>query len=510
MNKNLKTLSSLTFLKALSSLLGLIYSVLQVRFFGASSLMDAFFIATSAVYLITSLTQGGQLAEVFLPEYIRYKSEKGIEGASRLLSVVINRILVWLGGSLVLIYIIAPWIIGVMGSGLPIEYQEVGTSIFRASLILIIFNIVASFVNTTLNAEQIFGRAELTGLINSLLSICLLILFYKNWGIWVLIVALIIGKIVEFIIGLFFLRQVRFRYYFVWKIDSYDINKFFKVIFTTSIYVGATQFYNVVLTAMASYLPEGTFSIFNYVNQLTNKAKNIVLTPISTVFFSKFSIKSVFESRLKLSKYLKIPVVGLSIFCFLQLILVILLGEELLQLLWSEKALSEKEHYLAYLMLILNMIAVIFSSIGLIFRKSGIALGASKELYRGWTVVQLFSALYSFITIKLFSNYGLITIPLTNFFLISLNSFLVATNNGINTSAVFGGVSGKKAGKYLSSLILFIILIVLVPYFLPSNLTIVKKLLIKFLVFIGILVIILLFLRKELLLGLKNLKIQIK
>lgn len=73
MIKNIKLLGSLTFLKILGAISGLIYSILQVRLFGATALVDSYFIATSAVLLITSLTQSGQLSEVFLPEYLKVK-----------------------------------------------------------------------------------------------------------------------------------------------------------------------------------------------------------------------------------------------------------------------------------------------------------------------------------------------------------------------------------------------------------------------------------------------------
>ncbi len=88
-----KLLLKLTGLKLLSSLVGLIYSVLQVRFFGASGMVDAFFVAMSAVYMITSLIRGGQLAEIFLPEYLKQKRAHGTVAAHDLLPAVLNIVL---------------------------------------------------------------------------------------------------------------------------------------------------------------------------------------------------------------------------------------------------------------------------------------------------------------------------------------------------------------------------------------------------------------------------------
>ena len=88
-----KIIIRLTGLKLVASIVGLAYSILQVRFFGASAEMDAYFVAMSAVYMITSLIQGGQLSEVFLPEYLKQKSKFGRKSAHNLLSAILNRML---------------------------------------------------------------------------------------------------------------------------------------------------------------------------------------------------------------------------------------------------------------------------------------------------------------------------------------------------------------------------------------------------------------------------------
>jgi putative peptidoglycan lipid II flippase len=424
-NKNLKTISYLTLLKIVASLLGLAYSVLQVRYFGATSLVDAYFIAMSAVYLITSLLQGGQLAEVFLPAYIKQKQDFGATQASLVLSAVINRIVLYLVVILSCLYFVAPFLIGLMGPGLDTIHQTFSIAIFRASLVLILFNIVSAFVNIALNAEQIYGRVEWTGVINSLLSILVLFLFHDSMGIWVLLIALLAGKIIEFFTGLFFLKQTDFSYRMKWKAEGFDMKYYFSILFTTSSYALATQTYNVILTAASSFLPVGSYSIFNYVLQLANKTQGIILSPISTLFFSKFSIK-VAEKAANIAHFLRLPLLGLSLFAVLQLGAIILVGDDILALLWSEKALTASEYQIAYYMLIANMVGIVFSATGQIFRKATVALGGAKSLYIYWTFTQLLSAAYSFWAIKYFGVWGLASIPVLNQLLMAGVSYFVA------------------------------------------------------------------------------------
>lgn len=404
-----------------------------MRYFGASGAVDAFFIASSSVYLITSLIQGGQLSEVFLPEYLTQKSKNGKDTAHLLLSAVITRLLVFVGIILILLYYFAPFVIQILGPGLTPEYKDLSTNLFYLSLPLVLLTLIASFTNTTLNAEQIYGRAETTVLISSIISTALLIIFYKKLGVYVLVYSLLIGKVIELITTLFFLKKIGFRYKFIWSIKEYDVTSFFKIMLTTSGYVLATQFNITLMTSMASFLPTGSISLYNYVQQLSSKASNIIIGPVSTVFFSKFS-KVVSEGSKDLEKYIKKPFTAMVVIFFVMFCFIFLVGQELLLVLWSEKSLSYDEFSIAYLMLSLNFLALIFSNSGQIFRKTSIALGKGSQLYKGWIVIQFFSSIYTFIFIYFFGIIGLITFPIVNMLLMSSVSFYTARKCGIRSN----------------------------------------------------------------------------
>lgn len=393
-------------------------------------MVDAFFVAMSGVYMITSLIQGGQLAEVFLPEYLKQKKTYGSSQAHNLLSAILNRLILFVGVGLIILYFVSPIVIRIIGPGLSPEFKNLSISLFAISLPLILFTVIASFINTTLNAEQIFGRAEVTGLINRIISIILLIAYYKELGIYVLVYSLLVGKIIEFVVGIYFLKKIGYKYRPIWNLSNYRISTFFRVMFTTTGYVGATQIYAVTLTAMASYLPSGSLSIFNYVRQLVSKATGIIMGPLSNVFFSKFS-NAVAVSKQNLVSHLKKP---LSIIFFLTFIIfcfIALEGKELLHFLWSKKSLNDADFRLAYWMLALNFLGVIFSSAGTLLRKAAISLGGAQKIYQRWIIVQLFSALYSLTAIYFFGVIGLITIPLINMLGMAGVSYQVAGLSGI-------------------------------------------------------------------------------
>lgn len=454
-NSGLRSIVTLSLIKLVSSLLGLVYSVLQVRYFGADGSMDAFFVAVTGVYVLISIVQSGQLSEVYLPEYVKLKSNASLIDAHILFSVLINRVLLFTSLLSILAYVGAPLVIGILGVGLESSDQSLAIEIFRVSAVLLVFAVFSAFVNTTLLAEQIFGRAEVTGLINSAVSLILILSFHQTFGVWILVYALLIGKIVELATGILFLRKAKVRYSFVFNIKDYDLSKFLNVLLVTSGYVGSTQLYTAVLTASASLLAPGTLSLFNYVKQLSIKAAGIIFNPVNTVFFSKFSSK-VADSKANLSSYFAKPLLALGIISITILISVVFLGNELLLLLWSEKALSQGEYNFAYWLLVLNFLGICFSSVGGIFRKGAISLGNAKLLYGRWIMVQLFSALYAFVVIRVLGVYGLATILPVNMVLMSLVSTSTALSSGISIQFILSALRDKL--KYY--LILVIILIV--------------------------------------------------
>lgn len=445
MKGTFKTIGSLTILKIISAITGLSYSVLQVRYFGANLFMDAYFVALTATYVITSILQGGQLAEVFLPEYLKVKSEHSATRAHKFFSAVMNRILLVVVILSLIMYFLAPFLIRLLGVGLPPEFQVLATDFFRVALPLILFSLFSAFVTSVLNAEQVYGRTEITGLINSLLSLSLIILFHQEVGVWILVYALLAGKVVEAATGLYFLNKAGVVYSPIFLVADYDLNRFFKVLFVTSGYVGATQLYTIVLTAATSLLPDGTLSIFNYVKQLSTKASGVVLMPISTIFFSKFATL-VARHKTNLTFYLEKPLMMMFFIAATMLALIIMVGNELLMILWREKALSPGDLELAYFMMSFNFVGIFFSAIGGLFRKSAISMGTAKPLYLRWIGVQIFCMGYSYFIIKVFGTLGLSTILPLNMTMMAGVSLYSAYRVGIDVSLLLRNLLFQNGG----------------------------------------------------------------
>jgi putative peptidoglycan lipid II flippase len=416
------TLLRLFSLKLLASLLALAYSILQVRYFGTSRTIEIFFAAQSLIYLVTSLTQSGQLAEIFLPEFHKLdKIKKGL--GFKALNIVINRMFIMGGLIILFVFVFAPFIINLMIPGFSNEDKSEAILMFRVLLPYLFLQIKNSFFITVLNAEEKYGRAELLGLTNTIVSILSLFFLYSYIGVWALIFSLLLGKIIEFLFYIFELYKLGFRYKLLMSIPEFNHGLFFKTMQSTFLYVGSTQFYSIVLTASISFLPEGTFAIFKYVQNLSNKIKGLFTQPFLILFFTKYSIL-IQNHKIVVNEFKRI--IG-NIINVNAIILIgsILLGDYILNLIWGSKNFEEESINLAYIFLLFNVVSVLISSIGTIYRKMSVAHNKGKQLYFFWVFAQLISAALSYLLISRFKTIGLLIFIPINTFLLGLTSYMV-------------------------------------------------------------------------------------
>lgn len=430
MLKSIKLIGSLSMIKIVGSVIALSYSVLQVRIFGANGNMDAYFVAVSIIFTLTSLSQSGQLAEAFVPEYLDLKTNRNAEEAHKLFSLVINRMLVFVTLIILTAYLLSNSLIEIIGFGLTPENKFISVKFFRFSLVLIFFAVVSSFINAVLNAEQIFGKAEWTGVIKGIFSIIFILLFSDTFGIWVLIYSRLFGRIMEMILSIYYLKKIDLKYYYIWTIEGFSLRGLVSVLSASSVYVVATQIFTTVITASVSSLPEGTLSIFNYTKQLTLRASSTLLVPINTVFFAKFAKRSVRLNQ-DSNNYLIPPISACIILCTILLSFILVVSNDLLSLLWDDKLLTRDELSFASTLLSLNFIGIMFSSTGGIFRKAAVSLGGASRLYFNWTLVQVVFAGYSYWMISSYGRLGLSTIIPLNLMLMSFVSTATAMRRGI-------------------------------------------------------------------------------
>jgi putative peptidoglycan lipid II flippase len=408
MNHILKLFS----LKFISTLLGLISSIITIRFYGAERVVDVFFAAQSLVFMVKSLSQTGQLSEFFLPIYHNLK-RVSLNLPFLALNVIINRVSVFLLIGFVLVAICSPWIIEMLVPGYSEEEQRLALMIFLILLPTILLQLLCSFFLTILNAEKKFGRPEVLSIINTLLNIAIILVFYNDLKIWALVLANVTFTCITFFSYYYEIYKMGFRYKFIFSVSSFNHSEFFAVMKTTSYYALSTQVFSFAITSSVSFLPVGSFAIYNYTKGLSGRAYGLLIQPVITVFFTSFSLE---DSNLKTSshdiikKYSKL----LNVIVVLLVTGCMFFGEKLLTIMWESKDFNTSDIKIASFLFLLNVFSVYFSANGALMRKINVKEGKSKLLYIYMSFSQLLSAFCSYVAIYSFGLKGLYVVIIFN------------------------------------------------------------------------------------------------
>lgn len=411
----LNALTKLTSINAITSLLGIAYSILQVRYFGASREIEIYFIAQNLLYVTVSLSQTGHLAEIFLPEFLRLEKSCENRGFTAL-SIIFNRFLLAAVAALVLFFIFAPYLTQLMAPGYSDADKELITSIFRILVPLLLCQIIVSFCRVVLNAKSRYGTPEVIVAITVMINIASLTLFYDTLGLWALVYAMIAGRLFEILFYLFEMHKLGYRHQFVWRIDDFDHQNFFHALKSTIVYVLCTAIFNFTLTASASFLPAGTYAIFRYVQALASKIFSLAIMPFITIFFTEYS-KNTGDNKL-VNDYVR-ALISVNICMVMG---GVVFGHSLLTLLWAGQKFDALSVDLAYIFLLTNIGALVITSLGNIYRKMAVALGYGRTLYNGWSLAQLLSAGAAVVLISTYKVHGLMSIIAVNFALLALAS----------------------------------------------------------------------------------------
>ena len=413
-----KVFSELIGLKLFSAVLSVLYGVLQIKYFGSTGTMDAYFIAFSLIYIVTSSIQGGQMTEFMLPRYVELLKSGNSRKASLFVSGLMNRVLVLLLLGLFIIWLVAPFLMNILAQGLDSSRRDFAVLVFRVSAGLIILNFITAVLNTVLNAEQIYGKSELTGVINSSVSLVLLVLLHDRLGVYTLILSLYVGRIVEVFTGLIFLKRSKFQYALSLNRGVRDYKELSSVLMSTTSYTLSTQSYSVALTWSASFLGEGYYSTFTYIVQIGKKLRGLIIGPLSNVFFTKFSIRKGLSENEMIS-FLVLPLRMVTKVSLLIFVAIVFFGRDFLLLLDNKAQHQQLINPFAYYVLVAFSIDLLINSVGVLFRKSSIVFGEMKRLYYGWSLAQLLTGLFALTSIHLWGEHALITVPIFNSLCIS-------------------------------------------------------------------------------------------
>ena len=383
----------MTVLNAVGAVVGLTQSMVVAFFFGTTRGVEIFFAAVALEASIIQLTQTGQLAEIFLPIYHRVKHAQGVAEAYGCFAVMINIVLALVAVLAVIMYGLAPILVKLRVPGFSVEDMQTTVVVFRALLPLLGIHVTLAMLHTLANAEKWFGAPEAITIATRIAGVVVLAALAPAWGIWALVTGLYVNTAGALLALCIFAFTFGYRHRLRLKHSSVNLVLLMKQLATTLFYVATTQCYAFAFDAGLSYLPQGVFAVFKYVQQhLVAKSFAILLRPINIVFYTHFS-EALTQGSNQVTALTR-RALSLSLAASVLVVVGFLAaGEPLLQGIWGGRRFSPEEIQLATNFATIMFAMLLVTATGQVYRRMAMSLGMVRSVYAGYSIVQIACAL---------------------------------------------------------------------------------------------------------------------
>ncbi len=283
-------------LTLLSRFLGLGREMAIAYRFGATGTTDAFLVAFLIPYTFYGVV-GMALATVIVPLFAEYAAQGRREEAWRVMSLVVNAVLVVLGGLALLGVAGAPLIAWVLGAGFPEETLQLATVLTAVLMPSIVFMTLAGVFGGILNANNIFGPPAFGPAAMNLAIISAALVGSVMFGVYALAVGALAGAVLFALVQWPALRHVGFRYSRTLSFREPAVRRVVGLMWPVVLTSGIGSLYLMIDWRLASGLAEGSIAALNYANKLMQLPQGLFVTAVATAIFPTLS-RLAAESRL--------------------------------------------------------------------------------------------------------------------------------------------------------------------------------------------------------------------
>jgi len=278
--------------------------------FGASRELDAYLAAFRIPDAIFQLVVAGALSAALIPVFSSYRAREQEHEAWRLASSVVNLVLLALVGLSLLMAIFAPWLVPLITPGFDAEATELTIKLTRLMLLSPVFVGMGAVVTGLLNSYGRFAVPALAPLVYNAAIIAAAIFLAPLLGVEGLAVGVVVGSLGHLAIQLPQLAKVGQRYDLFISLRHPGVRQVLRLMGPRTLGLAAVQLNFIVATLLATGLPEGGVTAFNYAFQLMQVPVGVVGVSVAVALFPTLSrdaaLGRVGEVRRRLSRAIRI------------------------------------------------------------------------------------------------------------------------------------------------------------------------------------------------------------
>jgi putative peptidoglycan lipid II flippase len=279
----------LTSAALVSRLLGWIRLLVIGSQFGASRELDAYFAAFRIPDAIFQLVVAGALSAALIPVFSSYRARGQEAEAWRLASSIINLVVIALAGLSLLMAIFAPVLVPIVAPGFDVPTTELTIRMTRVMLLSPVLIGMGAVVSGILNSYERFAVPSLAPLAYNLVIILAAIFLAPIMGVEGLAVGVAIGSLAHLVIQLPALGKVGQRYDLTIGLGHPGVRKVAFLMGPRMLGLAAGQLNFIVSTILASGLPEGSLTAYNYAFQLSQIPVGVLGVSVAVALFPTLS-----------------------------------------------------------------------------------------------------------------------------------------------------------------------------------------------------------------------------
>ncbi|HET8586242.1 MAG TPA: murein biosynthesis integral membrane protein MurJ, partial [Candidatus Limnocylindria bacterium] len=272
-----------------SRLLGWVRLLVIGSQFGATRELDAYFAAFRIPDAIFQLVVAGALSAALIPVFSGYRARDQEREAWKLASSIINLVLIALAGLSLLMAIFAPLLVPIVAPGFDAPTTELTVRMTRVMLLSPVFIGMGAVVSGILNSYQRFAVPALAPLVYNLAIIAAAIFLAPLMGVEGLALGVAVGSLLHLVIQLPNLGGVGQRYDLSIGLNHPGVRRVAWLMGPRMLGLAAGQINFIVSISLASGLPEGSITAYNYAFQLSQIPVGVLGVSVAVALFPTLS-----------------------------------------------------------------------------------------------------------------------------------------------------------------------------------------------------------------------------
>lgn len=316
-----------------SRVVGLVRDRILASSFGASDILDVYYISFGVPDFIFNIIVAGAISSALIPIFIEYSARSSDE-ARRLINNFLNHAFACVAFLILAAFWLAPYLIGFIAPGFEGGKKELAVLFMRIMLFSPLIFTVSMVIGSVLQANKKFFTYALAPIAYNIGIIIGALWFVPWFGPLGLAEGVVLGAGLHLAIQLFGLKGTNFRWQFVWEGKDKGLSEIYRMMVPRALGLGFYQIGWVALNAFATMISTGAVAVFNFAYNIHYLPIALVGISVATAYFPELSADAVKKPKdevaasvtkyLRYSLFILLPVVSFAILFRNEIIAVIL------------------------------------------------------------------------------------------------------------------------------------------------------------------------------------------